>query len=178
MSIEVIARRYAGALADSVGKEANKVQDELKSFETIFSENADLSGMFANPAINHTGKVKVLDKIIEKTKPSKTTANFLRVLLENGRLIHLSEINKTFVTVLAERSGEVSANVTSARELTDKEQKDLQANIEKLTGKKVSLSYNIDKEIIGGIVTRIGSTVYDSSVKTQLQNLKQQLVNG
>jgi F-type H+-transporting ATPase subunit delta len=178
MSVEVIARRYAGALADSVGKDAIKVQDELKTFETIMSDNSDLSGMFANPSINHANKVKVLESIIEKTKPSKTTANFLRILLENGRIINLAEINKTFVTVLAERSGEVSANVTSARELTAKEQKDLQANIEKLTGKKVSLSYNIDTEIIGGIVTRIGSTVYDSSVKTQLQNLKQQLVNG
>lgn len=178
MSVEVIARRYAGALADSVGKDAIKVQDELKTFERMMSESSELSGMFANPAIAHASKEKVLASLLEKTKPNKLTANFLRVLLENGRLIHLPEINKTFVTVLAERSGEVSANVTSARELTAKEQKDLQANIEKLTGKKVSLSYNIDTEIIGGIVTRIGSTVYDSSVKTQLQNLKQQLVNG
>jgi F-type H+-transporting ATPase subunit delta len=178
MSVEVIARRYAGALADSVGKDASIVQDELKMFEKMMSESSDLSTMFANPAINHATKVNVLEAIISKSKPSKTSANFLRVLLENGRIVNIADINKTFVQVLSERSGEVSANVTSARELTAKEQKDLQANIEKLTGKKVNLSYEINTEIIGGIVTRIGSTVYDSSVKTQLQNLKQQLVNG
>ncbi len=178
MSVEVIARRYASALADTVGKDATTVQSELKTFETMISENSELTTVFSNPAINQVNKTKVLDAIISKSKPTQTTANFLRILLENGRIINLAEINKTFVKVLSERSGEVSANVTSARELSAKEQKDLQANIEKMSGKKVSLSYNIDKEIIGGIVTRIGSTVYDSSVKTQLQNLKHQLVNG
>jgi F-type H+-transporting ATPase subunit delta len=178
MSVELIARRYAGALADVVGKDYKTVQDELKIFEGMMSGSKELSTMFANPAIAHADKVKVLDTLITKTKPNKTTANFLKVLLENGRLVNLSEINQAFVTVLAERSGVVSAQVTSARELSAKEQKDLEANLEKMVGNKVNLAYEIDQNIIGGIVTRIGSTVYDSSVRTQLDNLKKQLVNG
>jgi F-type H+-transporting ATPase subunit delta len=178
MSVELIARRYATALADSVGSDYQISQTELKTFEEMMSGNAALSGMFANPAFDHAGKVKILDNLIEKTKPTAKTANFLRILLENGRLANLADINKSFVGVLSERSGLMTANVTTARDLSAKEQKDLQTNLEKMTGKQITLNYSIDKEIIGGIVTRIGSTVYDSSVKTQLENLKTQLVNG
>ncbi len=123
MSIELISRRYAGALADSVNKNASEVQSELKTFEAMMLENPELSGMFANPAINHEGKIKVLESLIEKCKPTKTTANFLRILLENGRIVNLADINKSFVTVLSERSGKATARITSARELTAKEQK-------------------------------------------------------
>jgi F-type H+-transporting ATPase subunit delta len=178
MSIELISRRYATALADSVGNDYQATQTELRTFEEMLSGNSELSGMFANPAFAQTSKEQILNKVIEKTKPTAKTANFLRILLENGRLNNLADINKSFVGVLSERSGLITANVTTARDLSAKEQKDLQINLEKMTGKQVSLNYSIDKEIIGGIVTRIGSTVYDSSVKTQLENLKTQLVNG
>jgi F-type H+-transporting ATPase subunit delta len=178
MSIELIARRYATALADSVGSNYQTVQAELNSFNAIIVENSNLSGLFSNPAFAQTDKSNVLNTLIEKTKPTNQTANFLRILLENGRLNDLNAINKTFVSVLEERSGMVAANVTSARELTASEQSDLVKNLEQMSGKNVTLKFNIDKEIIGGIVTRIGSTVYDSSVKTQLENLKSELVNG
>jgi F-type H+-transporting ATPase subunit delta len=178
MSVELMARRYASALADSVGSDYKTVQDELNVFGSMMTESKELTGMFANPSLNHESKVKVLDALIAKAKPTKTTANFLKVLLENGRIVNLPEINQSFVQVLSERSGVTSAQITSARELNATEQKDLESNLEKMLGKKVTLNYEIDKDIIGGIVTRIGSTVYDSSVKTQLQNLKQQLVNG
>lgn len=178
MSVELIARRYATALADAVGNDYKTVQEELNSFSGIMQESNELTTMFANPSLVHANKVKVLNTLLEKLKPTKTTANFLQILLENGRIVHLADINKSFVEVLAERSGIGSAKITSARELTAKEQKDLENNLEKMMGRKVNLTYEIDQEIIGGIVTRIGSTVYDSSVKTQLQNLKQQLVNG
>lgn len=178
MSVELVARRYATALADVVGSDYKTVQNELNTFAGLMSESSDLSGMFANPAISHDGKTRVLATIIDKTKPSKTTANFLKVLLENGRLNNLADINQAFVSVLAERSGVVSAQVTSARALTSAEQKDLENSLEKMVGTKVNLAYEIDQNIIGGIVTRIGSTVYDSSIRTQLDNLKKQLVNG
>lgn len=180
MSVETVARRYAVALADVVAntKDADVVKNELKSWEEMMSSNSNLSGAFSNPAIAHTNKEKVLESLIGKTKPSKATANFLRVLLRNGRLTNLAEINRTFGKVLEERAGFVSAKIVSARPLSDKEKKDLQSNVESLTGKKVSLNFDIDPNIIGGVITTIGSTVYDGSVKTKLENLKQQLVNG
>jgi F-type H+-transporting ATPase subunit delta len=91
-------------------------------------------------------------------------------------LTDLGEINERFASVLAERSGFVAARVTSARPLGETEKTELQTNLEKLTGKRVNLTFDVDENLIGGVVTRIGSTVYDGSVKTQLEELKQQLI--
>jgi F-type H+-transporting ATPase subunit delta len=99
-------------------------------------------------------------------------------LLRNNRLTDLHEINDRFASVLEERSGHVAAEVTSARELSADQKGELKANLEKLTGKQVQLNFGIDQSIIGGVVTRVGSTVYDGSVKTQLENLREELVNG
>jgi len=180
MSVETVARRYATALADVVMKsgETESVKTELKTWEAMMNANADLQTAFGNPAIAHANKEKVLESLLAKAKPSKTTSNFLRVLLRNDRLTELSEINDKFASVLDERSGVVAAEVTSARPLSESEKAEFQANIAKLTGKKVNLNFKTDENIIGGVVTRVGSTVYDGSVKTQLENLKQQLVNG
>lgn len=178
MSVETVARRYALALADVVGKDYSIVQKELLEWEGIFNQNSDLVNAFRNPAIAHFSKEHLLNSLISKTKPTSTTANFLRVLLQNGRLTNISEINQTLSKVIEERSGTVSAKITSARELSESEKQDLQKNLEKMTRKNVSLKFEVNQELIGGIVTTIGSTVYDSSVKTKLNNLKQQLVNG
>jgi F-type H+-transporting ATPase subunit delta len=183
MSVETVARRYANALADVVlnngdASHAETVKNELKTWEDMIVGNQNLQHAFLNPAIAHVNKVNVLESLIRTSSPAPTTANFLRVLLRNNRLSELDEINHRFESVLEERRGYVSAQVTSARELTEVEKAELTANLEKLTGKRVKLNFNIDREIIGGVVTRIGSTVYDSSVRTQLQNLKEELVNG
>ena len=180
MSVETVARRYAAALADVVTKtnETDSVKTELKTWEQIINSNADLQSAFRNPAISHSDKEKVLDNLIAKTQPTKTTANFLRVLLRNDRLTEIKEINERFAGVLEERSGVVSAKITSARPLSEIEKTEMKTNLEKLTGKKISLSFTTDESLIGGVVTRLGSTVYDGSVKTQLEELKAQLVNG
>ena len=180
MSNEIIARRYSTALADAVLKkgDAEPVRAELEMVGNLFRENNELRGVFDNPAIAHINKEKVLDALIAKTKPSTTTANFLKVLLQNGRLSAIAEINDRFGSILEERSGVVSAEITSARELPMGERAEFEKNLQKITGKKVNISYSIDENIIGGVVTRIGSTVYDGSVRTKLETLKEQLVNG
>jgi len=180
MSNETIARRYSTALADIVlqGGETETVKAELSAFGEMFGANSELNGVFENPSIAHASKEKVLASLIAKTNPTKTTANFLKVLLQNGRLADLGDINKRFAEVLELRGGRVTAEITSARELPENERAAFEQNLQKLTGKQVSINYAIDKEIIGGVVTRIGSTVYDGSVKTKLENLREQLISG
>jgi F-type H+-transporting ATPase subunit delta len=178
MSVETIARRYASALADVIGNNPSSVVGELKAWEEMFKGDSDLMSAFKNPAIAHLNKERVLESLIQKSGPSATTANFLRVLLQNGRITHIAEINETLGKVLEERAGKMSASVVSARELTDAEKTELQKELEKKTGKDLSLTFGIDQGLIGGLVTTIGSTVYDSSVRTQLNNLRQELVNG
>jgi F-type H+-transporting ATPase subunit delta len=180
MSTETIARRYSAALADAVSEtgETGEVKAELAAWGEMFRASADLQNVFSNPTVPHLAKERLLEDLIAKTNPTKTTANFVRVLLQNGRLTELGEINDRFAAVLDERSGLVSAEITSARELPDSERADFEKSLAKLTGKRVNVNYAINKDIIGGVVTRIGSTVYDGSVKTKLENLREQLVNG
>ncbi len=180
MNSETIARRYGTALADVVLKsgETENVTGELKQWQELFAANPDLGTVFGNPAIAHADKERVLEKLIARSKPSKTTSNFLRILLENGRLAELNVINDRFDSVLEERSGVISAAIITARDLPAGERSAFKTNLEKLTGKRVNIDFEIDQEIIGGVVTRIGSTVYDGSIKTQLENLKEQMIGG
>jgi len=180
MSIETIARRYSAALADIAleSGDTESIKAELGAWNDIFASSENLRDVFSNPAIAHANKEKLLEDLIAKSKPKKTTANFLRILLRNGRLTEIGSINERFASVLEERSGIVAAEITSARELPDSERVAFQTNLERLTGRRVKVNYAINKEIIGGVVTRIGSKVYDGSVKTKLENLKEELING
>ncbi len=180
MSEETVARRYSAALADTVlqSGETETVRGELAAWNDIFRTNPALINVFSNPAIPHAGKEKLLEELIGRSKPTKTTSNFLRILLRNGRLTEITRINDRFAAVLEDRSGVVAAEITSARELPEDERISFLSNLEKMTGKRVKISYSVDKELIGGVMTRIGSTVYDGSVRTKLENLKERLVNG
>lgn len=180
MSVETIARRYSAALADIVlsSGEIDTVKAELAAYSEMFASSPDLANVFSNPAIAHADKIKLLESLIAKSAPTRTTGNFLRILLRNGRLGEIGHINDRFDTVLQERGGTVAAEVTSARELPAQEREAFRANLEKMTGKRVSIDFVIDSDIIGGAVTRIGSTVYDGSVKTKLENLKAELIGA
>jgi len=179
MIVETIARRYANALADVIieSDEEAAVKAELKTWEELLKGNNEMRTL-VNPTIDHKLKQNVLEELIARTRPTPTTANFLRVLIRNKRLRVLPEINSELERVLDQRGGSVQANVTSARELSDGERSELMQNLVKLTGRQVKPRYHVDSGLIGGVVTQIGSTVYDGSVRKTLENLREELVNG
>jgi F-type H+-transporting ATPase subunit delta len=178
LSLQTIARRYAVALADVVSErgEANEVQRELAIWDTMLQTNEQLREVFRNPVVPYERKRKVLDELIRRSRPRTTTANFLQVLLQNQRLPDLGEVYQRFVQIIDERSGVVAAQVTTARPIADEAREDLRRRLEQVSGKKVRMSFATDPELIGGVVTRVGSTVYDGSVRNQLQQLHQHLV--
>jgi F-type H+-transporting ATPase subunit delta len=141
----------------------------------MMEANSSLLEVFRNPTIPYEQKRKVLNTLIARTRVRPTTANFLQVLLQNHRLAELNEINKKFAQVFDERSGVVSAQVTTARTLPESTQETLRAQLGIMTGRKVRLDFAVDEDLIGGVMTRIGSTVYDGSVRTQLQQIKQKM---
>jgi F-type H+-transporting ATPase subunit delta len=177
LSVQTVARRYATALADVVMArgEAQEVQKELRDWEEMMQSNEQLLEVFRNPTIPYHQKRKVLSTLITLARVRPTTANFLQVLLQNQRLAELNEVNKRFAQILDERSGVVSAKVTTARPVPQSSQEALRAKLASMTGKSVRLSFETDEELIGGIVTRIGSTIYDGSVRNQLQQVKERL---
>ena len=177
MSSQTVARRYASALADVIIErgERNEVQAELVQWEKMILENSSLLEAFSNPTVAYEQKGRVLDELIARTKVRPTTANFLRVLLKNQRLAELPQVNAKLAQLLDERAGMVSAHVVSARPVSEGTRVLLEERLERLTGKKTRLSFEIDETLLGGIVTRIGSTIYDGSVRNQLRRLREEL---
>ena len=175
--MQTVARRYALALADVALErgEEREVQTEISSWAVLIEANPQLREVFANPTIPYEQKRGVLEKLISRSKVRQTTAGFLQVLLKNQRLSELKEVAERFANVLDERSGVVAANVTTARDVPEESKKALQDALATATGKAVRLNFTTDEEIIGGMVTTVGSTVFDGSVRTQLDRLALQL---
>ncbi|MEP6569863.1 MAG: ATP synthase F1 subunit delta [Acidobacteriota bacterium] len=177
MSSQTVARRYASALADIIidRDESDVVQQELAVWERMISENEALREAFSNPTVVYEQKGKLLDELIFRTKVLPTTANFLRVLLKNQRLAELPAVNAKLAQVLDERGGILSAEVTSARPVSESIKSLLEDKLRAMTGKKARLSFATDESILGGVVTRIGSTIYDGSVSNELRRLREEL---
>lgn len=178
MSVQTVARRYASALADVVIKhnESQEVQKELTDWVDMINSSETLADVLKNPTIAYKQKSNLLEALISKSKAGKTTSNFLRVLLKNQRISELEEISVRFAQELDVRSGFVAAQITTARPVSQEQQSALQTKLTAMTGKKVRLDFKTDDALIGGVVTRIGDTVFDGSVRSQLNELKEQLV--
>ena len=178
MSLQAVARRYAVALADVVvaRAESQEVRDELAAWEAMTQTNPQLAEVFRHPTIPYEQKRGILNELIRRTRVRPTTANFLQVLLQNHRLADLSEVNRQFAQELDRRTGFVNAQVTTARPVSQEAQEALRARLAELTGSKVRLEFGVDENLIGGVVTRIGSTLYDVSVRGQLQQIRQKMI--
>ncbi|HXG92957.1 MAG TPA: ATP synthase F1 subunit delta [Blastocatellia bacterium] len=180
MSVTAVARRYAEALAD-VAVERNQVEQtesELRAMTELFRQSRELTDLFASPIVSQADKGRVLDTIIERTRPSQMIANLLRVMLQHYRLHHLAQVYEQFQREMNERRGVVAAEVVTAQPIGPTEQQALSRRLEEITGKRVQLQFKTDDSLIGGVVTRIGSVVYDGSIRTQLQEIKERLKQG
>jgi F-type H+-transporting ATPase subunit delta len=180
LSVQALARRYAAALADVVMTrgESREVREELAAWESMTQSNPQLLEVFRHPTIPHEQKRAVLNELLTRARVRPTTANFLQVLLQNHRLADLSEVNRQFVQELDRRSNVVTAQVTTARPLPHDAQESLRAKLSQMTGRSVRLEFEVDDSLIGGVVTRIGSTLYDGSVRGQLEQIKRKMVGA
>ena len=177
MSVIAVARRYAEALADVAiaHNQVDQIDAEVGAFAQMMVESRELHDLFASPIISKDDKGLVLDAIIERARPGQMTANLLRTMLRHYRLHHLRAVYDQFQREMNERRGMVLAEVTTASPVGRAEQDALSARLREMTGKQVQLEFKTDPELIGGIVTRIGSVIYDGSIRTQLQTVKQRL---
>jgi F-type H+-transporting ATPase subunit delta len=177
LSSQTVARRYASALADVVieRNEAQLVQAELAAWAKMITNNSALLEAFSNPTVAYEQKRNVLNELIVRTKLRPTTTNFLRTLLKNQRLAELPQVNAKLAQILDERAGIVSAEIISARPVSADAKALLEKKLGEMTGKKARLTFATDESLLGGIVTRIGSTIYDGSVSNQLRRLREDL---
>ena len=180
MTLSAVATRYASALADVVtdGQSALRPEvavAELRSFEAVLQSSLELQNALTTPAVPVNRKRAVVGRFADLLKLSRISRNFLFVLIDHRRITSLSDIIQSFEHLVDERMGFARADVSSARELTEPQRKALNGQLERLTGKRIKMRFQVDESLIGGVVARIGSTVYDGSLRGQLASLEHRL---
>jgi len=180
MTLSAVASRYANALADVISSPSSPLRpqdavSELRAFESALGSSPELQAALITPAVPYARKKAVVGRVADLLKLSRITRNFLFVLVDHRRIPSLSDIIQTLETVVDERLGFARADIRSASELTEPQRTALNRQLERLTGKRIRPHFSIDGTLIGGVVARIGSTVYDGSVRGQLHALERRL---
>ncbi len=176
MTLSAIAKRYADALADIVTRPGADpapaaAAAELRLFADTLESSRELREALATPAVPLGRKKAVLGRIADALRLSRITRNFLFVLADHRRITALPEIVRSFETAIDERLGFARADVSAACEMSATQQAALAAALERLTCKRIRMKIAVDEALVGGVVARIGSTVYDGSVRGQLSAL-------
>jgi F-type H+-transporting ATPase subunit delta len=180
MTLSVVATRYANALADVVTARGSSLAPEaalaeLRAFESALRESPELRAALETPAVSASRKKAVVGRIVDILKLSTVARNFLFVLIDHRRTHLFGEIVHAFQASLDERTGLLPAEIASASEMNEAERAALAAELEKLTGKRIRMKYTVDRSLIGGVVAKVGSTLYDGSVRGSLESLQRRL---
>jgi len=174
----IVTNRYARAFADVVTSsklDSAMVTQQLHAVIDLMKGSLDLKRVWENPAIPAEQKRNLLDVIAARIGLQKQVRNFMAVLIDHHRIAMLEEITRQFEHELNERLGFDEAKITSARELSPDERRELELQIMNMTGKRVLADYKTDSALLGVAVVRIGSTIYDGSVLSQLYKIREQL---
>jgi F-type H+-transporting ATPase subunit delta len=169
--------RYARSLADvalETGTEPS-VSSDMATYRQIFQAVPDLLSAFDSPAVPREAKEKLLAELLARYPAHGISANFLRILLDHNRIRYFHEFADSYVRITNERKGILSASVTTASDLGEREMGRLRESLVQATGKRISLSVRKNPDLLGGLVLQIGSTVYDGSIRTQLEEMKRRL---
>jgi F-type H+-transporting ATPase subunit delta len=179
--MSVLSLRYAHAFASVAASshlDTAVAQQQLDDFSGTLAGSRELREVLMNPSIATEQKLKVLDAIAARIGMYPQVRNFIAVIMGHQRLDELGEILTEYHAVADEQSNMAEAEITSARPLNDQDRAELEAQVAKLAGGRVRAIYHQDATLLGGAIVRIGSTVYDGSIRAQLQQLKQKLVNA
>lgn len=171
-----VARRYADALIE-ISEDSEAILADLKGFDALLdSGEGQLRAALCTPVFSRDERAGILDALLPKLKLNPLTANFLQVLNAKGRLVLFSDIAKAYSELADERAGRLSVRVVTARKMTKAIELDVVKALSQSTGKEVVLQPEVDESLLGGMVVHVGGKVYDSSIKTRLQNVKRTLL--
>jgi F-type H+-transporting ATPase subunit delta len=181
--LSAVATRYAKALVDVVtadgsGIDPAQVLAQLRSIQQLMADSVDLRNALLSPAVSASRKRAVMAKLLEPLGVRLEVRNFVFVLIDHRRVIDFASIVDSFEALLDERLGFVRADVSSVQELSAAQRGSLEAQVARLAGKKAKLRFTIDPALIAGVVARVGSTLYDGSVRGQLDRLRTRLGRG
>ncbi len=176
--MSVAANRYAKALIDVLHPDhAEAGLEQLQSFSALLREEPDARRFLENPGMARDRRKRMLDEIGRALNFDRRVVNFAGILIDRNRLGLLGDIITAYQRYLDERLGIVRAQVRAAQSLDASEQRELATKLEQITGKQVRMEIAVDPSLIGGVVAQVGSTIYDGSVRHQLQAFKSRLLN-
>ena len=179
MSLRTSANRYAKALFDVVLLEKadlDHVDRDLQAVVSMMEASPELAAASSRRSVTDAARKSLMEAVAAAMSLTTPVTKLLVMLADSGKLPYLPDIAETYRERLLAHKNIVRAEVTSALPLSAEQVKAVEERLSKATGKKVELSTRIDAELLGGVVTKIGSTVYDGSVKTQLERLRKELV--
>lgn len=177
MSSGSLARRYAKALME-IGVEEKtyeRIGADLKSLASAIKSSTELSGILSNPLFARTEREKIVMAILDRIGACQTVINFSKLLLDRERMNVIPDISRALAAMIDEMSGQVKAEVLTAKPLTPAQQDELKKTLETVSGKKIQIVMKEDASLLGGVIAKVGDLVYDGSLRTQLQELKRSL---
>lgn len=179
MSIEAsgpasLAGRYASALFDLADgeKQLDAVAADLGILRRMMDESADLRRLVASPVIGRADQGKAMAALLAAAGVGPLVSRFIGVVCQNGRLRDLPNMIAAYLAELARRRGETAADVVTATPLSESQMTALSDTLRRLVGNKVSVNARVDANLLGGLIVKVGSRMFDSSVRTKLQRLR------
>jgi len=172
-----LARRYARAVLEigTANGSLDKIGADLRSLAKAMHESAELVTALTNPAIRRADRRRVIDGLLQRIGAEPNTKNLVYLLLDGERMSSLESISREVDAMIEAKSGRTVAEVTSAKPLDAAQLSQITAALEKLSGKKVAVTRREDPNLLGGVVAKLGDTVYDGSLRTQLRTLRDEL---
>jgi F-type H+-transporting ATPase subunit delta len=175
--MSVAANRYARALIDVLYPDnAEAGLQQLQSFVTLLTDQPEARTFLENPTLAGGRRNRLLKEISEALTLDRKVGNFINILADRNRLSILEEVVEEYRKLLDDRLGIVRARVTAARSLDPVQHQELTSKLEQITGKQVRMEVAVDPSLIGGVIAQVGSTIYDGSVRQQLQAFKSRLI--
>jgi F-type H+-transporting ATPase subunit delta len=175
-----LARRYARAVLEigTANGNLDKIGADLRSLAKAMRESAELVTALTNPAIRRADRRRVIDGLLQRIGAEPSSKNLVYLLLDGERLSSVEAISREVDAMIEAKAGRMSAEVTSARPLDADQLSQIVIALEKLSGKKVAVTRREDPDLLGGVVAKLGDTVYDGSLRTQLRTLRDDLASG
>jgi F-type H+-transporting ATPase subunit delta len=175
-----VASRYANALADLVlgpqsALSSDQAVGQIQAFESVLAASADLRAVLLSPAVPLKQKNNVVAKLAARLGLHAYVRNFIHILVRNRRIGLFDQIRASLERTLDERTGVIQTELASATELTAESRNSIEAQLGRLTGRRVRCRYCVDANLLGGVVARIGAVVYDGSVRGQLDALRRKM---
>jgi len=173
-----VASRYARALVEVILEQridGDVARQQLRTLVDAVHESLELRRVWESPAVLPEQKRAVLDAIAAQIGAVKPIRNFMAVIIDHRRIGMLNDIVRVFETELDAQLGFAEVQISSARPLSPQEQREVESRVERMTGKKVRASYASNPELLGGVVVRVGDTIYDGSVRGQLEKMRLEL---